>query len=248
MTLHFSDSEFAARKMAVMADMQKSGLDAMLIFRQESMYWLTGYDTFGYVFFQTLVLTANGDIVLMTRAPDLRQAQNTSNIADIRIWVDRDGASPADDLRDILVELGLKDGKFGVEYEAYGLTGRNAIRLNAALDGFGEMVDASELISRLRLVKSPAEIAYIKRAAELSDAALDAAHALAKPGADEGEILAAMQGVIFAGGVDYPANEFIIGSGKDALLCRYFSGRKILQDQDQLTLEWAGRTGIITRP
>lgn len=240
MTLHFSDSEFAARKMAVMAEMQTSGLDAMLIFRQESMYWLTGYDTFGYVFFQTLVLTANGDIVLMTRAPDLRQAQNTSNIADIRIWVDRDGASPADDLRDILVELGLKDGKFGVEYEAYGLTGRNAMRLNAALDGFGEMVDASELISRLRLVKSPAEIAYIKRAAALSDAALDAAYALAKPGADEGEILAAMQGVIFAGGGDYPANEFIIGSGKDALLCRYFSGRKILQDEDQLTLEWAG--------
>ena len=65
MTLHFSDSEFAARKMAVMAEMQKSGLDAMLIFRQESMYWLTGYDTFGYVFFQTLVLTADGDVVLV---------------------------------------------------------------------------------------------------------------------------------------------------------------------------------------
>ena len=109
MTLHFSDSEFAARKMAVMAEMQKSGLDAMLIFRQESMYWLTGYDTFGYVFFQTLVLTADGDVVLMTRAPDLRQAQNTSNIADIRVWVDRDGASPADDLREILIELGLKE-------------------------------------------------------------------------------------------------------------------------------------------
>jgi len=240
MTLHFSDSEFAARKMAVMAEMQKSGLDAMLIFRQESMYWLTGYDTFGYVFFQTLVLTANGNIVLMTRAPDLRQAQNTSNIADIRIWVDFDGASPADDLHDILVELGLKDGKFGVEYEAYGLTGRDAIRLNVALDGFARLIDESELVSRLRLVKSAAEIAYTRRAAELADDALDAAHALVAGGIDEGEILAAMHSAIYRGGGDDPGNEFIIGSGPDALLCRYKSGRRPLDAEDQLTLEWAG--------
>ncbi len=52
------------------------------MFRQESMYWLTGYDTFGYVYFQCLILTIKGDLVLLTRAPDLRQAQNTSIIKD----------------------------------------------------------------------------------------------------------------------------------------------------------------------
>jgi len=49
-----------------------------------------------------------------------------------------------------------------------------------------------------------------------------------------------MQGAIFEGGGDYPANEFIIGSGRDALLCRYKSGRRKLDANDQLTLEWAG--------
>ena len=58
------------------------------------MYWLTGYDTFGYCFFQCLVLRADGRLTLLTRAPDLRQAQHTSVIEDIRIWVDRDGAEP----------------------------------------------------------------------------------------------------------------------------------------------------------
>lgn len=33
-----------------------------------------------------------------------------------------------------------------------------------------------------------------------------------------------MQGAVLAGGGDYPANEFIIGSGADALLCRYKAG------------------------
>src|SRR3546814_1206474 len=49
-----------------------------------------------------------------------------------------------------------------------------------------------------------------------------------------------MHGAIFAGGGDDPANEFIIGSGPGALLCRYFSARRHLDAEDQLTLEWAG--------
>ncbi len=240
MALHFTEKEFANRKARLLASMQAANMDALLMFRQESMYWLTGYDTFGYVYFQSLVLTADGRIVLLTRAPDLRQAQNTSNIADIRIWVDLDGASPADDLCAILDELGLRGSRIGVEYEAYGLTGRNAMRLNAALDGFATLIDESELVSRLRLVKSAAEIAYIRRAAELADDALDAAHALVAGGIDEGEILATMHSAIYRGGGDDPGNEFIIGSGPDALLCRYKSGRRPLDAEDQLTLEWAG--------
>ena len=49
-----------------------------------------------------------------------------------------------------------------------------------------------------------------------------------------------MQGAVFAGGGDYPAYEFLIGSGADALLCRYKAGRRKLDSEDQLTLEWAG--------
>ena len=240
MALHFSDQEFSRRRQELKDAMAKADYDGMLLFRQESMYWLTGYDTFGYVFFQCLVVRADGDMTLITRAPDLRQAQNTSNIADIRVWVDKHGSTPHDDLRDLLDEMGLKGKRLGVEYEAYGMTGRSAMRLNTALDGFATLVDDSELISSLRLIKSDEEIVYARKAAELADLALDAAIELAHAGADEGHILAAMQGEIFKGGGDYPGNEFIIGSGPDALLCRYFSGRRVLSETDQLTLEWAG--------
>ena len=71
-------------------------------------------------------------------------------------------------------------------------------------------------------------MAKVEKAAELSDAALDAALPLIKTGGDEADILAAMQGAIFAGGGDYPANDFVIGSGPDALLVRYKSGRRKL--------------------
>jgi len=240
MSLHFTREEFAERKSKVVKELKSQNLDALLMFRQESMYWLTGYDTFGFVFFQCLVLTVKGELILLTRAPDLRQAQNTSIINDIKIWTDKDKSNPTEDLKNILSELNLEKSELGVEYEAYGLTGRNAIKLNNSLKNFAKLHDKSELISNFRAVKSKAEITYIKKAAELADRAMELAWKYAHAGVNESKILAEMQGVIFNGGGDYPANEFIIGSGKNALLCRYQSEKRILDKIDQLSIEWAG--------
>jgi Xaa-Pro dipeptidase len=240
MALHFSKEEFSKRKQDILNSMKEQNLDALLMFRQESMYWLTGYDTFGYVFFQTLILNKNGNVILLTRAPDLRQAQNTSNIEDIRIWVDKDGSNPTDDLKQILNELDLKDTNIGIEYEAYGMTGRNALRLNKSLENYCKAEDQSELITKLRVIKSDEELIYVKKAAELADSALDEAWKYTKAGASEAKILAEMQRVVLEGGGDYPANEYIIGSGDNALLCRYQSEKRNLSNTDQLSLEWAG--------
>ena len=240
MSIHFTNKEFSERKVQAIEKLKKQNLDALLMFRQESMYWLTGYDTFGFVFFQCLVLTVKGDLILLTRAPDLRQAQNTSILKDIRIWVDKDQSSPTDDLKIILNELNLGDSNIGVEYESYGLTGRNAIKLNNSLKNFAALHDKSEIINQLRVIKSPSEITYVKKAAKLADDAMDAAWKCVKAGQSESKILAEMQGAVFNGGGDYPANDFIIGSGKNALLCRYQSEKRTLEKVDQLSIEWAG--------
>ncbi|MBC8258453.1 MAG: aminopeptidase P family protein [SAR324 cluster bacterium] len=240
MTQHFDKKEFVKRQDHLLKLMAENELDGMLLFRQESMYYLSGYDTFGYVFFQCLYFGREGKSILLTRAPDLRQAQQTSNVQDIRIWVDGPEVNPALQLKEILKECGCKGKRLGVEYDSYGLTAKNGKMLDEALAGYCYLIDASHLVNRLRVVKSQSELVYVRKAAELADEALDEAHKLVQDGCDEGELLAAMQGAIFRGGGDYPANEFIIGSGENALLCRYYSGRRKLSSQDQLTLEWAG--------
>jgi Xaa-Pro dipeptidase len=240
MALHFSSEEFDARMAQLRAAMATQKLDAVLLFAQESMYWLTGYDTFGFCFFQSLIVKADGSMVLLTRSADLRQAKHTSIIDNIVVWTDRDNANPALDLRNLMNDLGLLGMRVGVEYDTHGLTAGNGRRLDQQLTTFCTLIDVSGQVDAMRAVKSGAEIEKVRRAGELADEALDAALPLIKSGADEGRILAAMHSAIFAGGGDYPGNEFIIGSGKDALLCRYKAGRRNLDTDDQLTLEWAG--------
>lgn len=240
MALHFERSEFDARRDRLILEMTERKLDAIILFAQESMYWLTGYDTFGFCFFQALVVKADGSMVLLTRSADLRQARHTSIIDSIVVWTDRADANPTVDLRNLLNDMDLLGRRIGVEYDTHGLTAFNGRRLDEQLQTFAQIVDASGIVGRLRLFKSPAEIKKVEKAAGLADDALDAALPLIKQGGDEGAILAAMQGAVFAGGGDYPANEFIIGSGADALLCRYKAGRRKLTKNDQLTLEWAG--------
>ncbi len=241
MSVHFTNEDLAARRKSVADELADRGLDGLLMFRQESMYYLTGYDTFGYVFFQCLYMGADGEtMTLLTRTPDLRQAEHTSVIKDIRLWYDAEGVNPAEDLREILEEHGARGKRLGIETDAYGLTGYNLKRVEAVLSGFCELVETSDLVTGLRMVKSPAEIEYVREAARLADLGLDRAVEVAAPGAFEGEVLAALQGAIFEGGGDFPANEVIIGSGPRALLFRSAAGMRRMDPVDQLSLEWAG--------
>jgi len=240
MPVHFSEEEMRTRRERASSALAERGLDALLMFKQESMYYLSGYDTFGFSMFQCLVMDAGGRTALLTRMPDLRQARYTSDLRDIRIWHETEGANPVDDLRALLREFGLEKGRLGVELDSYGLKALAWERLKRGLDGFCVLEDASTLVDRIRSVKSPREIEYVRRAAALADDAWDEAVRLGRPGAFEGDILAAMQGAVFKGGGDYAGNEFIIGSGPAALLVRYHSGRRHLGPHDQLTLEFAG--------
>ena len=245
MPVHFTSDEMSDRVARAAAAVDAAGLDALLVFKQESMYWLTGYDTFGFAMFQCLVLTADGHLALLTRRPDRGTALYTSTLSDdqVRVWADVEGVDPAQQLMRLLADMGVTETakpRLGIELDSYGLKASNWRLLEAALDGVATWTDASTLIQELRRTKSPAELAYIRRAAELADDAWDAAVAAAGPGVSEAEILADMQSVILRSGGDYAGNEIIIGSGPAALMVRYTSGRRTLGVDDQLTLEWCG--------
>ena len=184
--------------------MAEEGLDALLLFAQESLYYLTGYDTNGYVFFQCAVLTADeAPITLLTRRPDLLERPPDLDHRGRPHLVDAAGADPAQDLKAILEERGLRGARVGIELNTYGLTAANYELVRRALEGRCGW-STPRWFRRLRLVKSPAELAYVRRAAELADDALAAMIEAAQPGAFEGDIAAAGQSAIYRGGGDVP--------------------------------------------
>jgi len=245
--LHFAKQELARRRRAACREMAKLSLDGLLSFRQESMYYRTGYDTSGYSMFQGMYLGADGALALCTRSADLRQARLTSVIEDIRIWRDREGANPAEDLRDMLDSYRCRGKRLGVEYHAYGLTAQRGHMVDAALHGFCRTEDASDLVRLQRLVKSRAELEYVRRAGQLADEALAAANRLTVPGARVGEIYGEMQKVVLAGDGDPSASRWPMGHGEEALLVRYHTGHGTVVRNDQVTVEFAAHARTLNK-
>ena len=241
MALQFERQEYEARVAKARQGLREEGLAALLVFGQESHYYLTGYDTSGFVFFQCLVVTADETpLTLLTRRPDLEQARITSIIEDVRLWYDAEGADPSRELLEILKEKGLAGARVGIERDTFGLLARNYDLVRERLAGWCELADGSMAIRSLRVTKSPAEIAYVRKAAELADASLEAMTAAARPGVFEGAIAAAGAAAILAGGGDPPPSGPVLGSGERALLVRSSTGYRDLDPVDQLTLEFAG--------
>ena len=239
MTLHFTREEFARRQHATCASMLEAGLDGLLVFRQESMYWLTGYDTSGYSMFQGMYLAQDGRVALLTRSADRLQSRLTSVLTDIRIWVDRDGANPGMDLRAMVEDLGGKGKRIGVEYHAYGLTAQRGKMVDAAFDGWATLSDASDLVRLLRLVKSPAELACVRKAGALCDEAWQVANTMTRPGEFLGNVYGQMLNVIMRGDGDPSASRWPMGAGENALMVRYHTGKETVGPQDQVQHEFA---------
>ena len=239
MNLHFTQAEFAERIAVARQRMSEQALDGLLLFKQESMYYLSGYDTDGFVLFQALFLGLDGGLILVTRSADRAQAAYTSIIDDVRIWMDSQDENPGNDVRDMLQSQGMRGKRIGVEYDAYGLSARRGQMLEAALNGFCETVDASDLVRQQRLVKSPAELDYLRRSGAICQAVQEEAVALSVPGAFEGDIRSAMHRVVWSRDGDTPAHVWPMGSGPSALLVRYKSGARHIGENDQVFHEFA---------
>jgi Xaa-Pro dipeptidase len=243
-SLRFPEEEFRARQSKACASMAKAGLDALLIFSQESHFYLTGFDTGGFVFFQVGVITAGGErTILLTRTPDKLQAEVNSLYDEVRIWLNAEDVNPAVQLREILAELGLQGHRVGVEMDGHGLTVANWRRVDQQLSGFVTLTDGSDIIRKLRLVKSRRELEMTRIAGDLADLATKAAFAVAKPGMFDTALSGAAIQAQLSAGADQPSGGPLLNVGPRALYGRGIGGPRRLEANDQILIELAGSAG-----
>ena len=235
--LQFSREEYLQRQQTVSQSLAEHNLDGLILFRQESMYYLTGYDTSGYTMFQAGYIGADGKTALLTRTADRLQSRMTSIFDDIRIWTDHEGANPGNDLREMLDDLGCKGKRLGVEYHSYGLTGLRAKMVDDALQGFCELIEATDIVREVRLIKSPAELDYIRTSGALCDDIFDMSVEKTRPGVPVKHVYGAMMQTLMEGGGDPTASRWPMGAGEAAAFCRYHTGSEIISENDQILFE-----------
>ena len=108
MTLPFDHGEYAARLRRTRAAMRDAGLDALLVFHQEHMFYLAGYDQIGYWVYQVLIVpAADAPMTAVVRKVDELLVRDGGIVEDVRVWLDDATRDPAQQTADILAERGL---------------------------------------------------------------------------------------------------------------------------------------------
>jgi Xaa-Pro dipeptidase len=226
--------EHDARLKAVRAVMEERGLTALLLPSPEDVYYLTGLDHLGYFAVTLLVLPIEGPPLLVARgmeAPTVEvQAPQCVHVAY------EDGADPAVAAMEALRRAGSARGRVGVDRSTMYLPLDVWERIRTGLPEV-RWTGASGLVAEERSVKSPSEIAHVRRAAAISDRALQAGLDVAGTGITEREVAAAIYGELIRAGSEPPGVPPLVRSTPTLHLEHVTWSDRQLEQGDALFLE-----------
>ena len=229
----FPREDYLARVGRVRAQLAAQGLDALVAFMPESVTYLTGFFTRGYTSFQFAIIPVDGDPVLFCRDVEEYYLDATCVFPGRVMWTDSDDRNKVAAAA-IARALGPK-ARIGVEMQAWPLNAARFAGLQAALPG-ATWTDVSHLVTATRFIKSPAEIAYQRRAAKAAEAGMAAGIAAAKEGATEREMAADICAAMIRAGSDLPGPG-VLSSGERAFHLHGGYSDRVLARGDIVQLE-----------
>lgn len=207
--LPFARDEYAARLAKVRQEMARRGLDLLIVNDVANQHYLTGYDGWSFYTPQVvLVQIEEEEPVWIGRAMDAAGGKLTAWMAPENVvgfpedYVQRTDRHPMDWIAHWMAAKGWGRRRIGIELEAYYYSPKAHARLTAGLPD-ATWVDADLLVNWIRAEKSAAEIAYLRNAARLAEAAATAAYDAIAPGVRECDAIAKIQAAQIAGMPDF---------------------------------------------
>jgi len=241
----FAAEEFATRLEATRDLMARRHLTTLCLVGPENVYYLSGLDHQGYFAFTMLVLPLTGRPLLITRA--MERETVAAQVADCLHIPFQDGADPASTAARAIRDATEAGGRVAVELASMYLSVSVWKGLRSHL-GDVRLVDGSGLVESARAVKSTAEIGYVRRAAAISDAAMQAGIAAAHPGVNERDVAATVYDAMIRAGGEYPGFVPLVRS-RDILLQEHVTWRDhVAPAGDALFLELSGVSGRYHAP
>ena len=233
----FSLEEYQRRLEALRSRMERKGVDGMLVTIPENLYYLTGYETPGYYWFQTLVVPMDREPVFITRLGEATNVEPLSWVEDSRPYDDtQDWIAKT---KDTLADLGLVGQRIGLEYRSWFITIEDYLRLSAVLPDT-RFVDCSGLVEQGRMIKSPQEIEYMRQAARAAEAGIRAGVEASAVGATENEVAAEVHRAQILAGSEYTGLPIFVSSGERADMTHATWYRRRLEPSDMVHMEIPG--------
>ncbi|WP_299362749.1 M24 family metallopeptidase [uncultured Paracoccus sp.] len=221
----FSTAEYERRLNKTRREMERRGVDVIFITDPSNQAWLTGYDGWSFYVHQGVIVPGDADPVWWGRMQDTNGARRTVWMESDRIagyadiFVQSTTCHPMEDLAALLRAMGFGSARIGVEMENYYYSARAHAVLESELPQ-ATFVDATALVNWQRLVKSGEEIAFMRKAAAISEAIIRVGTELARPGLRKNELVAEISRAAIIGvgddWGDYPAIVPLTPSGMDA--------------------------------
>lgn len=221
----FSAAEYDRRLGLTRAAMQAANLDAIFVTDPSNQAWLTGYDGWSFYVHQGVLVTLEGEPVWWGRHMDMLGGRRTCWMDHANIvgygdhYVQSRDIHPMQDLAAVLKDRGLAKATIGVEMENYYYSAKAHAVLAAHMPD-ATLEDATGLVNWQRLIKSEAEIAFIRKAARISEHVMQVAIERAAPGVRKNDLVADIMhaGITGVGDDwgDYPAIVPLTPSGLDA--------------------------------
>lgn len=194
-------AEFNARIVKVRERMDEQGIDALLLASPENIYYLLGLNYQGYFSFTLVVLPLSGPPFLVARAmekPTLHvQVPGCEHVA-----YDEDD-DPAEMVADVIGRCTGGSDALGLDRAAMFFPVGVWERVRE-LVGTRSWTDGSGIVETVRAVKSPAEIALVRRAAAISDNAVRAGVETTGTGRTERTVAAAVYHEMIYSGSEHP--------------------------------------------
>jgi len=235
----FTIDEYKVRYQRLKEGMAENGIDILFSTMPEQLNYITGFDPLGVYFYQGMVVAPDfSQPVLITHKCEKELARTQCWIDDVRVWQHQE--DPIALTVTALREAGIKAGmRLGLEMGNWYLQPSWVERFRQELPGV-QIVDATAMAMELRLIKSPAEIALMRRAAHLADVGFAAAVGSLRSGVSEFELNAAALEAMALQGSEYPALPMIIGSGeRSGLFHGVPTGRRV-SEGEPVMLEISG--------
>jgi ectoine hydrolase len=221
--LPFTETEYRDRARRVREEMACRDVDVLLVLSPANLCYLTGFESIWYPPRAPVgVIVAREDEALLFVDYD-RHRTLVERVALFDDAVFYDYATPIDQLRAAVQQRGWSSATIGVERWAASPGAPLVDRIAEAIAGTGANVVAGDwIVDRVRLVKSEAELACVRRASEIVDAAVESLGEYVRPGRTELEIAAHLNSEMAARGGEEPAIRTMVSAGPD-VWCRTHS-------------------------